>query len=148
MLQCYWKMTRGWWLVIVAGDCYCYKSSSMSWNIWNVNGGKDTINQVLQQTLERLYPSAWFHSNLGWYFIPWCFHCQSGTFIHMWHDQEEWVGCRRCCFWEIGKNSVQIPLFYDVFKHWQILHNSKLTRYPIVMGFGSKWSICGVGGTP
>ena len=26
------------------------------------------------------------------------------------------------------------------FQHWQILHNSA-TRYPIVMGFASKWSI-------
>ena len=26
------------------------------------------------------------------------------------------------------------------FQHWQILHNS-VTRYPIVMGFASKWSI-------
>ena len=33
----------------------------------------------------------------------------------MWHDQEEWVGCRRYCFWDIGKNSVQILLFYIVF---------------------------------
>ena len=35
--------------------------------------------------------------------------------MHKWHDQEEWVGCRQCCFWDIGKNSVQIPLFYLVF---------------------------------
>ena len=34
---------------------------------------------------------------------------------NMWHDQEEWVGCRGCCFWDIGKNSVQIPLFHIVF---------------------------------
>ena len=33
----------------------------------------------------------------------------------MWHDQEEWVGCRGCCFWDIGKNSVRIPLFHFVF---------------------------------
>ena len=32
-----------------------------------------------------------------------------------WHDQEEWVGCQPYCFWDIGKNSVQIPLFYIVF---------------------------------
>ena len=30
---------------------------------------------------------------------------------NMWHDQEEWVRCRQCCFWDIGKNSFQIPLF-------------------------------------
>ena len=34
---------------------------------------------------------------------------------YMWHDQEEWVGCRRCCFSDIGKNRVKIPLFYIVF---------------------------------
>ena len=33
---------------------------------------------------------------------------------YMWHDQEEWVGCRPYCFWDIGKNSVPIPLFYIV----------------------------------
>ena len=26
------------------------------------------------------------------------------------HEQEEWVGCRRYCFWNIGKNSIQICL--------------------------------------
>ena len=31
---------------------------------------------------------------------------------YMWHDQEEWVGCRGCCFWDI--DSVQIPLFHIV----------------------------------
>ena len=31
------------------------------------------------------------------------------------HDQEEWVRCRPYCFWDIGKNSVQIPLLYIVF---------------------------------
>ena len=60
-------------------------------------------------------------------------------YCYMWHDQEEWVRCRRYWFWDIGKNSVQIPLFYIGFLHWQILHNSA-TRYPIVMGFASKWS--------
>ena len=34
---------------------------------------------------------------------------------NLWHDQVEWVGCRKYCFWDIGKNSVQIPLFYIVF---------------------------------
>ena len=32
-------------------------------------------------------------------------------YSNMWHDQKEWVECRPCCFWDIGKNSVQIPLF-------------------------------------
>ena len=58
--------------------------------------------------------------------------------LKMWHDQEEWVGCRRCCFWDIGKSSVQILLFHIVFS--QVLHNS-VTRYPIVLGFALKWSI-------
>ena len=35
----------------------------------------------------------------------------------MWHDQEEWIGCRGSWFWDIGKNSVQIPLFYIVFSN-------------------------------
>ena len=34
---------------------------------------------------------------------------------NMWHDQEEWVGGQRYCFWDIGKNSVKILLFYIVF---------------------------------
>ena len=34
---------------------------------------------------------------------------------YLWHDQEEWVGCRLYFFWDIGKNSVPIPLFYIVF---------------------------------
>ena len=34
---------------------------------------------------------------------------------YMWLDQEEWVGCRGYWFWDIGKNSVPIPLFYIVF---------------------------------
>ena len=42
--------------------------------------------------------------------MPW-----RGVSNNTWHDQEECVGCRRCCFWDIGKSSVQIPLFYIVF---------------------------------
>ena len=48
---------------------------------------------------------------------------------HMRHDQEEWVGCWRCCFWYIGKNSVQIPLFYIVLS----LSNPSLYRVCIKM---------------
>ena len=49
------------------------------------------------------------------YFI--LFHQKSSCLLrqHMWHDQEAWVGCRRYWFWDIGKNSGQIPLFYIVF---------------------------------
>ena len=37
------------------------------------------------------------------------------AWTNMWHDQEEGVGCRRCCFWDIVKNKVWIPLFCTVF---------------------------------
>ena len=37
------------------------------------------------------------------------------NYCNMWHDQEERVGCQGCCFWNIGQNSVQIPLFHIVF---------------------------------
>ena len=57
---------------------------------------------------------------------------------YMWHDQEECVGYRPYCFWDIGKNSV--PLFYIVFSIDKFFINS-VTSYPIVMGFASKWSI-------
>ena len=39
----------------------------------------------------------------------------------MWHDQREWVGYRRYCFWDIGKESIQIPLFYIVFSVYILL---------------------------
>ena len=54
----------------------------------------------------------------------------------LWHDQEEWVRCRRCCFWDIGKNRVQIPLFYIVFSivksfiTLQIEIFDKVTHFP------------------
>ena len=35
--------------------------------------------------------------------------------VNTWHDQEEWVGCRGCCFWDYGQNNVQISLFHIVF---------------------------------
>ena len=56
-----------------------------------------------------LFPKCWFFSFLcvciSLYFLS----------LYMWHDQGEWVGCRQCCFWDIGKNCVKIPLFYIVF---------------------------------
>ena len=57
----------------------------------------------------------------------------------MWHDQEEWVGCWRCCFWDIGKNRVQIPLFYIALA----LSNSSLLCNQIsnCNRVASKWSI-------
>ena len=58
----------------------------------------------------------------------------------MWHDQEEWVACRGCCFWDIGKNSVQIPLFHIVFSIAKSFITLK-PDYPIVMVFASNWSI-------
>ena len=61
---------------------------------------------------------------------------------NLWHDQEEWVGCRGCCFWDIGQNSVQFPLFHIVFSSVKSFNHNSVTRYPIVMGFASKWSIC------
>ena len=55
----------------------------------------------------------------------------------MWHDQGEWFGYRKYCFWDLGKERVQISLFYVVLK---IAHNS-ITRYPILTGFASTCSI-------
>ena len=40
----------------------------------------------------------------------WNFSISTLRIWNMWQDQEEWVGCWRCCFWDIGKNSVQILL--------------------------------------
>ena len=34
---------------------------------------------------------------------------------YMWHGQGERVGCLGYCFWDIGKERVEIPLFYIVF---------------------------------
>ena len=57
-----------------------------------------------------------------------------------WHDQEEWVGCWRYCFWEIGKKQCSNSFILYCFLLWQILYNS-VTSYPIPMGFASKCSI-------
>ena len=46
---------------------------------------------------------------------------QSLSKYHMWHDQGEWVGCRIYCFWDIGKERVQIPLFDIVFSMVELL---------------------------
>ena len=45
---------------------------------------------------------------------------QISLWAYMWHEQEEWVGCRRYCFWDIGINSVQILLFYIVFSIYKL----------------------------
>ena len=65
-------------------------------------------------------PITNFIFNSRWKSIPDCT-CQCLVWMwqfkatNLWHDQEEWVGCRGYCFWNIGKNSVQIPLFYIAF---------------------------------
>ena len=51
----------------------------------------------------------------------------------LWHDQEEWVWCRKCSF-GVCKNSVQIPLFYIVFIALSNPSWLCVTRYPIVWG--------------
>ena len=60
---------------------------------------------------------------------------------NMWHDQEEWVGCRRYCFWDIGKNSVQKSVCFILFLALTHSWYNSVTRYPILMEFASKWSI-------
>ena len=73
----------------------------------------------------------------------------------MWHDQEEWVGCRRCCFWDTGKNRVQIPLFYIVFSiviscitllpdiqlQWDLHPNEAFWSYEKVMKENRNWNV-------
>ena len=55
----------------------------------------------------------------------------------VWRDQGERVGCRIYGFWDIGKQKVQICLFYIGFFSIDI----SVTRYPFLMGFASKCSI-------
>ena len=57
-----------------------------------------------------IYIKIWLHTIVARdpYF------CLSFPGVNMCRDQEEWVGCRRYWFWAIGKNSVQIILFYFV----------------------------------
>ena len=59
--------------------------------------------------------------------------------IHMWHDQEEWVGCRRCCFWDIWEKQCSNLLVLYCFEHCQILQ--LCNHIPNRNGFASKWNI-------
>ena len=58
-------------------------------------------------------------------------------FLHMWHDQEECVGCRRYWFWDIGKKSCSncfvLYFCYSIDKFF-------ITWYQFKW-FASKWNI-------
>ena len=41
--------------------------------------------------------------------------------IYMWHDQEEWVGCREYWFWVTALKRCQILMFFIVFKFQRMI---------------------------
>ena len=60
---------------------------------------------------------------------------------NMWHDQGDESDVGDVVFDILGKNSVPIPLFHIVFRIVKSFITLFTSKYPIVRGFASKWSI-------
>ena len=55
-----------------------------------------------------------------------------------WHDQEEWVGCRKYWFWDIGKNILEIVSFLALtnslkFVDKWLISLDRVTYYEIII---------------
>ena len=104
---------------------------------------KTHIRQEILQVMLKQFSSC-SENVCVMHFSSWLFHdiWLSITVVQkeMWHDQGEWVRCRKYWFWDTGIKRWQIFMFYIVFDLQRIVHISA-ARCPVEMGFGSKCSI-------